>query len=210
MVFVQGGKYLRTIAMASPDDILKFWIEDTRPEQWYQASDALDGQIRELFLTDWEQARAGRRNNWLHCPKGSLAFVILTDQFSRNMFRGDARSFATDGIARAAAKMAIKREWDLKIAEPERQFLYMPLMHSENLVDQDRAIRLFMTRMPQTGGHNIPHACVHRNIVRRFGRFPYRNEAMGRETTAEEWQWMQSGGYRIELDAVNAQMAMAG
>ena len=132
---------------------------------------------------------------WLTYPSGTLAYIILTDQFPRNMHRNSGEAFATDGIARAAAKMAIDRNWDLRIDEPARQFFYLPLMHSECLADQERCVRLMMTRMPETGASNLVHARAHREVIRRFGRFPYRNEALARQTHGAEAAFLAAGGY---------------
>jgi uncharacterized protein (DUF924 family) len=111
------------------------------------------------------------------------------------MFRGQGKSFASDGLALAAAKKSIKCGWDTQIAEPARQFVYMPLMHSECLVDQDRCVRLILTRMPETGDRTIDHARAHREVIRQFGRFPYRNAALGRRSRAEELTYLAAGGY---------------
>ena len=181
--------------MANPEEILAFWLDEVGPEGWYEASPELDGKTRDRFLADWERARDGGMSLWLTYPSGTLAYIILTDQFPRNMHRGAGAAFATDGIARAAAKMAIDRNWDLRIDEPARQFFYLPLMHSECLADQERCVRLMMTRMPETGASNLVHARAHREVIRRFGRFPYRNEALARPTHASEAAFLAGGGY---------------
>tara|TARA_R110002049_G_scaffold10127_2_gene50262 strand:- start:55846 stop:56433 length:588 start_codon:yes stop_codon:yes gene_type:complete len=181
--------------MIGPEEILSFWLDEVGPKGWYEASDALDDKIRARFLESWEDARAGKFALWLTYPTGSLAYIILTDQFSRNMFRGDARSFATDRAALAAAKSAIDKGWDMRIDEPARQFFYMPLMHSENLCDQDRCVRLICERMPETRENNMLHARAHREVIRQFGRFPYRNEALSRSFTAPEMAYLAKGGY---------------
>jgi uncharacterized protein (DUF924 family) len=181
--------------MAHPEDILAFWLDEIGPKGWYDASAELDGRIRDRFLPDWKRAREGGMSLWLTYPSGTLAYIILTDQFPRNMFRGEADAFATDRIARAAAKMAIDRDWDLRIDEPARQFFYLPLMHSECLADQERCVRLLMTRMPRTGENNLVHARAHREVIRRFGRFPYRNDALARSTQGAEAAFLASGGY---------------
>ena len=110
-------------------------------------------------------------------------------------------------MARAAAKVAISRGWDLKIDEPARQFFYMPLVHSECLSDQDRAVRLIMTRMPETGQSNLLHAKAHREVVRKFGRFPNRNEALARETPAAEAAFLKEGGYGATVEALKSAVA---
>ena len=193
--------------MSGPEDVLAFWLDELSPQDWYRGSDALDAQIREKFLATWESAASGGLGLWLTYPGGILAYIIVTDQFSRNMFRGDGRSFKLDRVAVAAAKVAISRGWDMRIDPPARQFFYMPLMHSENLCDQDRCVRLMKERMPQGGGSNLLHARVHREIIRRLGRFPYRNEALGRETNAAEKAFMEDGGYKTILAQLEAKIA---
>jgi uncharacterized protein (DUF924 family) len=181
--------------MANPDDILAFWLDEVGPAGWYDSSPELDMKILERYLSEWTRAREGALSLWLTYPSGTLAYIILTDQFPRNMFRGAATAFATDDIARAAAKMAIDRGWDMRIDEPARQFFYLPLMHSECLSDQERCVRLMMTRMPETGAVNLVHARAHREVIRRFGRFPYRNEALSRQTQGAEAAFLAEGGY---------------
>ena len=181
--------------MANPEEILAFWLDEVGPKGWYESSPELDGRIRDRFLPDWIRAREGGMSLWLTYPSGTLAYIILTDQFPRNMHRNSGEAFATDSIARAAAKMAIDRNWDLRIDEPARQFFYLPLMHSECLADQERCVRLMMTRMPETGASNLVHARAHREVIRRFGRFPYRNEALARQTHGAEAAFLAAGGY---------------
>jgi uncharacterized protein (DUF924 family) len=181
--------------MANPDDILAFWLDEVGPAGWYDSSPELDATILERFLSEWTRAREGALSLWLTYPSGTLAYIILTDQFPRNMFRGAAAAFATDDISRAAAKMAIDRGWDMRIDEPARQFFYLPLMHSECLSDQERCVRLMKSRMPETGAVNLVHARAHREVIRRFGRFPYRNEALSRQTQGAEAAFLAEGGY---------------
>ena len=179
--------------MTRPEDVLGFWLDDVGEEKWYAPTEDLDAEIRERFLEAWELGREGSFGIWLTYPSGTLAYAILHDQFPRNMFRGEARAFATDAIALAAAKMAVGRDWDLRMDPPSRQFFYLPLMHSENLSDQDRCVRLFHTRMPEAE-ENLLHAKAHREVIRRFGRFPYRNEALSRETKPAEAAFLADGG----------------
>ncbi len=190
--------------MSEPDEILAFWLDEVGPRGWYDGDAALDAEIRERFLHDWERGRDGALSLWLTYPTGALAYIILLDQFPRNMFRGEARAFATDRAALAAAKCAVKKGWDMRIDEPARQFFYLPLMHSENLADQDRCVRLMLTRMPEHGAANLLHAKVHREVIRRFGRFPYRNAALARKTTAPEAAFVDEGGYRAILQQMSA------
>ena len=133
-------------------EVLAFWIDEVGPTGWYNSTEALDETIRSRFLGAWEQGAAGGLSDWLQNAEGALAYVILLDQFPRNMFRGAGQAFATDKKALCAAKCAITKGWDLKTGEPARQFFYLPLMHSECLSDQDRCIRLMKERMPETGG----------------------------------------------------------
>lgn len=185
--------------MSEPEAIIEFWIDEIGPKGWYEAVDSVDEEIRARFGSLWQEAAAGRCEFWLNGPRGALAYIILTDQFPRNMFRGDPRAFATDARARHAAEEAIAHGWDMRIPEPQRQFFYLPLMHSETLEDQDRCIALIESSMPETGKRNLPHARVHREIIRQFGRFPYRNAALGRDSTPQERAFLEGGGYRALL-----------
>ncbi|MEM8773647.1 MAG: DUF924 family protein [Pseudomonadota bacterium] len=193
--------------MAAPEDILEFWLDEVGPKGWYDQSEALDQEIRDKFGDAYKHACEGRYGLWLTYPNGTLAYIILMDQFPRNMFRETDRSFATDKHAVAAAKAAIDRRWDLRIDEPARQFFYLPLMHSENLCDQDRCVRLICERMPDYGAENMLHARAHREVIRKFGRFPYRNDALKRTTTQAEASFLEQGGYGAairELQKVDA------
>lgn len=179
----------------SAGEIVTFW-DEVGPEGWYGADPALDRAIRDRYLETWVNATRGAHRDWLSAPKGALGYLILTDQFPRNMFRGDdPRAFATDGLARTAAIIAVQREWDLKIPEPIRQFFYLPFMHAETTADQDRSVCLFLARMPETGRANLVHARAHREVIRRYGRFPYRNAALSRATTPAEAEFLATGGY---------------
>jgi uncharacterized protein (DUF924 family) len=186
-----------------PEDLLAYWLDDVGPKGWYGGGEDLDRAIRARFSSAWDQARDGAFGLWLTSPAGALAYVILTDQLPRNMFRGTAQAFATDPNARAAARVALGRDWDLAISLPARQFFYMPLEHAENLVDQDRAVELFAARMPEDAEMGL-HARAHRAVIRRFGRFPGRNAALGRADTPEEAAWLAEGGYAAEVNRLRA------
>lgn len=188
--------------MITADDVLAFWLDECKPSDWYQSNPAFDAKIKDRFEEAWHQSYEGALGLWLTYPSGTLAYIILTDQFPRNMFRDDAKAFATDKCALAASKMAIDRNWDMKIDEPARQFFYLPLMHSENLCDQDRAVRLIHTRMTDDGSNNEQHAQAHRQVIRDFGRFPYRNEVLGRKTTPSEQAFLDAGGYGAAIRAI--------
>lgn len=176
---------------STADRINRFWLDEVGEAGWYTRSDALDQQIRDEFMDTWTKA-ATLAPDWATTAEGALAALILTDQFPRNMFREDARAFATDALARDIADRAIAAGFDLLIPPPARQFFYLPFEHSENLLDQDRAVTLFAESLP---GENLRHAELHRDTIARFGRFPWRNSALGRSPTPAETQVMEAGGY---------------
>lgn len=186
----------------SPEDVVGFWLEDLTPEDWYRQDDALDARIRDEFLPTWEEA-AHLKPRWTATARGTLAFLILTDQMSRNMLRGEGRAFSTDAMARAAAKAGIAKGFDLQTEGPARQFFYLPLEHSEVMADQERAVRLIMLRMdaPET----LLHARAHREIIRRFGRFPFRNAALGRTSSPAERAFLEEGAYGAVLRELRAE-----
>ncbi|MFT6673975.1 MAG: hypothetical protein ACJAVM_000146 [Sulfitobacter sp.] len=195
--------------MVGPEEILEFWLDEVGSAGWYLADDALDAKIRDRFETTWQEACTGKFSLWLTYPSGALAYVILMDQFSRNMFRDTGKAFSSDRIALAAAKSAINKGWDLRIDEPARQFFYLPLMHSENLCDQDRCVRLMCERMPETREGNLVHARAHREVIRKFGRFPYRNAALSRAATQTETTYVENGGYGATLREIQGDMQAA-
>ncbi|AUH35101.1 DUF924 family protein [Paracoccus tegillarcae] len=177
--------------MVTSEEVNAFWLDEIGPKGWYEQSDAVDQTIRNRFMSAWERADV-LAAEWSVNAEGALAALILTDQFPRNIFRGDPRSFATDPLARRIADQAIEQGFDMDTPEPQRQFFYLPYEHSEELADQDRAVELFTERMP---GENLLHAKWHRDTIAHFGRFPWRNEALGREPTAAETKVMEAGGY---------------
>ncbi len=183
-----------------PEDILAFWIDEVGEAGWYAVDEALDARVRARFQGAWERARAGGLDGWREAARGRLALLILLDQFPRNMFRGDARSFATDARALAVAKQGLRLGHDREVEGPARQFFYLPLMHSETLADQQRSVRLCLLAFGRN--ENFRHARAHRAVIRRFGRFPYRNAALGRRTTPAEAAWMEGGGYEAALAEV--------
>lgn len=176
-------------------DILAFWRDEVGPAGWYRGDAALDQEITNRFGDLWEESLDGSFGLWLTDPAGCLAYVLLTDQFPRNMFRDSPKAFATDASAREVAYAAIEKDWDLELPEPERSFFYLPMMHSEDLKDQKRGLELIADRLPQTGAGTLEHAEVHCAVIREFGRFPYRNKALGRETTPEEQAFLDAGAY---------------
>jgi uncharacterized protein (DUF924 family) len=177
------------------EDVLQFWVDEIGPDRWYVDDAGLDGQIRDRFEAFWRRAGDGGCDHWLLTPRGALALVLLLDQFPRNMFRGTADAYRTDRRALCLCKQAIRRGHDKVTPEPERQFFYLPLMHSEILPDQERCVRLIKLGLPKTGDDNIEHARRHREVIRKFGRFPSRNRPLGRHDTEAERNYRASGGY---------------
>ena len=170
------------------DDVLGFWFED--PSRWWKKDPAFDAEVRAKFEALHDAIDRGAHESWLNTARGALAYVVVLDQFSRNMFRGTARMFASDERALAAARRALDRGDARALAESERTFLAMPFMHSEDLVDQDRSVAFFAAG-PED---NRKFADQHREIVRRFGRFPHRNAILGRTSTAEEIEFLRQPG----------------
>ena len=175
--------------------VLEFWLEEVGRDGWYRSSDEMDARIRQEFLDLWQDAHAGRLDCWITSADGALALLILLDQFPRNMFRGAAEAYRSDPRALAIAKRSIARRHDRRTPEPQRQFFYLPLMHSERLADQERCVRMLMLGMPETGSMNMEHAQKHREVIRKFGRFPSRNAALGRSDTEAERAYRAEGGY---------------
>jgi uncharacterized protein (DUF924 family) len=163
-------------------DVLKFWFGLTS-KQWWKADPELDHRIKQQFLKLWTEKRQLPVDSFLGDPLTTIAAVILFDQFPRNIFRGSAEQFATDHLALAIAKGAIDAGFDEELENGERKFLYMPFEHSEDLDDQNRGILLFS----QLGdGEQIKYAKLHRDIIKRFGRFPHRNAMLGRAPRLDE------------------------
>ena len=174
-----------------PAEILAFW-QSAGPDRWYVKDAAFDADIRDRFLPTWQAAAAGNLSSWETTDDGTLALLLVLDQFPRNMFRGDVRAFSTDPHARDVALRAIQRGVDARVAPDLRQFVYVPLMHSEDLADQERCCALFLA----TGEtDNLKYADEHADIIRRFGRFPHRNVVLGRASTAEELAYLEAGGF---------------
>lgn len=184
--------------MSDPMELLDFWLHEVGPEGWYAGGDEIDSTCRARFLDIWQAARDGALDHWIDGTVGTLAFIILTDQLPRNMFRGMAESFATDPHALMAARSALEKGWDMGAPEPDRQFFYMPFEHSENPADQALAVRLMQERLPSDPEMAL-HARAHQAVIARFGRFPGRNAALGRTDTPEEAVWIAEGGYAAEV-----------
>jgi uncharacterized protein (DUF924 family) len=179
------------VQAVTPADILAFW-RGAGPERWYTRDDTFDAEVRRRFFGLWQRAAAGELSSWETSDDGALALVIVLDQFPRNMFRGDARTYASDAEAREVAHRAVERGVDARIDGALREFLYLPFMHSEHLADQLRCIEL-----QRTAGHteSLKWAEHHADIIRRFGRFPHRNRLLGRATTPDEQAFLDEGGF---------------
>jgi uncharacterized protein (DUF924 family) len=180
------------VPAASPDPqaVLAFWRE-AGPSRWFRKDEAFDRDFRDRFLAAHQAAARGEFDAWAAMPDGALALCILLDQFPRNAFRGTPRMFATDAKARDIANLAIESGFDEAVDEDLRQFFYLPLMHSEDPGDQDRCVEL--TQGLATDSHRF--AVLHRDIIRRFGRFPHRNDVLGRESTPDEVRFLAEGGF---------------
>lgn len=174
-----------------PREIIDYWFNEPVCRHWFSATPELDQEIGDRFQVLWGQAAAGLLDHWMTSAEGCLALVILLDQLPLNMFRGRLDSFRTEAQARSVAGFAIKREFDQCLESGQRAFLYMPYMHSEDLQDQDRSVALYEQDGLQD---NLSFARHHREIVRRFGRFPHRNAILGRASTPAELEYLASEG----------------
>lgn len=172
-----------------PDSVLEFWFSEPARSHWFRSTAALDATIRERFHEVWERAAAGELDGWTATAEGALALVIVLDQLPLNMFRGRPESFATEAAARQIARAAIARGQDAIRTGEQRGFLYMPLMHSEALADQELAAQLYEAAGLE---NNLKWAHHHRDLIRRFGRFPHRNAILGRESTPAERAYLAS------------------
>lgn len=179
---------------AAPAEILHFWFVEAGKKKWFRGGPSFDAEIKARFLGHHAAAAAGLLEHWRANADGALALLILLDQFSRNLYRGDKRAFASDPYARLIAVDAIRRRFD-RVGDIERRpFYYLPFMHSERLEDQERSVALFKSTMP--GSSNYPHAVEHWEIIKRFGRFPHRNDVFARASTQAELVYLREGGFR--------------
>jgi uncharacterized protein (DUF924 family) len=175
----------------APSDVLAFW-RAAGPDRWYARDEAFDAEVRRRYLALWRRAAAGEFSAWEQSDDGALALVIVLDQFPRNMFRGEPTAYSSDAMACEVAGRAIDRGAGTRIAEDLREFLYLPLMHSEQLSDQLRCVDLFRA---EGRADNLKYAEDHAAIIARFGRFPHRNRILGRPMTADEQAFLDQGGF---------------
>jgi uncharacterized protein (DUF924 family) len=173
----------------TPSDVLDFWFAEGMDKRWFKSTPAFDTEIRNRFEALWQSASKGDLDAWLETAEGTLALVIVLDQLPLNMFRNQPASFATEAKAIAATKHALASGFDRTLPKARLAFLYMPLMHSENLADQDQAVALFEAAALED---NLRFARHHRDLVRRYGRFPHRNTILGRPSTDEEQAYLLS------------------
>ena len=186
-------------------EILAFWFGNPddgygqHRKVWFQKSAAFDEQIRRHFLIDHQKAAASELGSWRRQAQSCLALGLLLDQFPRHLFRQDARSYATDETALQIAKSAVERSLDQRLLLVERMFLYLPFEHSENLTDQHQAVALMETlaAADQSFARTLDYTYRHRNVIARFGRFPHRNNILGRISTPEELAFLDQPGSRF-------------
>ena len=178
----------------SPEEILAFWFDECTPEDWFTKNTDFDHRVRERFGETHQAAVQGDLDGWQATPLGALALVIVLDQFPRNMFRDSERSFASDAQGLAVSRAALARGFDSDPAynDRHRQFLYLPLMHSEDEVNQKECVRLAEERTEDALLQKF--ALQHLRVIERFGRFPHRNAVLGRESTPEEAEFLTEEG----------------
>jgi uncharacterized protein (DUF924 family) len=187
---------------SSAGEILNFWFgREDEPgygefrNVWFQKDEDFDREVQTRFREDHERAANGDLDEWRDEARSALALVILLDQFPRNIFRGDAQTHATDAKAQEVSEHAIERALDRELPAFQRMFLYMPFMHSESIEAQRRSVELFQRLRDEPGGPDVvSYAIGHRDIVERFGRFPHRNDILGRQTTPEEAEFLTQPG----------------
>jgi uncharacterized protein (DUF924 family) len=192
------------------EDVLAFWLGHLDElgiapadvsARWYKKDETFDREVRVRFEVTWHRVRAGEYDTWLSTARGRLAYVLVLDQLSRNMFRNSARAFEGDEQALEAAERGVELGHDLDLHGDERVFLYMPFMHSENLVVQARGVELFRAfrdaaegRLREHVNRSLRYAERHRDIIAEWGRFPHRNNVLGRESTAAESAFLEQPG----------------
>lgn len=172
-------------------DILDFWFTTHGPQDWFTKDEAFDQKIKTQFLEPYHLARVGKFHDWMSAPESLLALILLLDQFPRNMFRDNKAMYDADPLACYLSYLAIETGFDHKIDQDKRLFMYLPLMHSEALADQEKCVELCEKLGNQT---SLDYAIQHRDIVKKFGHFPHRNKILGRISTAEEEDFLTQPG----------------
>lgn len=172
-------------------EVLKFWFEDLKPEQWFKSDPELDRAISDKFGEVHRSAAQGELEEWRSTPRGRLAEILLLDQFSRQIYRNKPQAFAWDSMALVLSQEAIRQKAHQELSAPKRAFLYMPYMHSESKVIHREAMELFSEPGLE---YNFDFEVKHKKIIDRFGRYPHRNEILGRESTPEEIEFLKEEG----------------
>lgn len=175
--------------MSTSTEVIAFWRQ-AGPSKWFNGGKPFDDACRQQF-GDAHMAAARREfDGWMSTPDGALALLLLLDQIPRNIFRGNGHAFATDGLALQHAKQMVEMGLDQQVDSGLRAFVYLPFEHCEDMAMQDRSVELMAT----LGENSLGYAHAHRNVIKRFGRFPHRNVALGRTSTPEEQKWLDAGG----------------
>lgn len=175
----------------TPAEILKFWRE-AGPEKWFAKDEDFDAEIARRFGAVQREAAAGNLASWEDSAEGAYALLILLDQFPRNLYRGSAQAFASDHLAVEVAQRALAQGFDQRFPNPERRFFYLPFTHAEDLALQERCVTLSRASGDEDA---LKWAELHRDVIRDFGRFPHRNAVLGRETSPEEREFLEEGGF---------------
>ena len=173
----------------TPQEIIDFWYSTEISKHWFASTPRLDAEIRTRYEALWQAGAKGELDHWQDTPQGCLALVILLDQFPLNMYRNQAESFSTEAKSIAIARYALEKGFDQVLQPKHKAFLYMPFMHSEKLSDQDLSVRLFTEAGLKDNQRFAEH---HRGLIQRFGRFPHRNRILGRTSTSEELEYLNS------------------
>ncbi len=174
-------------------EVIKFWFEESAPAQWFQKDESFDTEIRERFFVTYEMAKKNLCSGWTSDADGVLALCLVLDQFPRNMFRDDAKAYATDAKILSIVKEALHKGFDQILPPEKRRFIYMPFMHSENIADQTRSVELF-EKMKDAEPLSYEYALKHLEVIKKFGRFPHRNKDLGRDSTTEELEYLSLPG----------------
>ncbi len=170
-------------------EVLNFWFEETKPQQWFQKSEAFDKHIKDRFETAYKMATEDLCTDWAKDAHGALALIIVLDQFPRNMFRDTPLAFATDHKALLIAKEAVHKGFDQILEPMKRRFIYLPFEHSENIEDQRQSVDFFKS-MKEEDPVGYDYAVKHMEVIEKFGRFPHRNKILGRRSTQEEIEFL--------------------
>jgi uncharacterized protein (DUF924 family) len=170
-------------------EVINFWFSEPVKSMWFSSTAEFDVQLKHQYESLWESACAREVDDWQMHAKGALALVIVLDQFPLNMYRGSPLGYSSEAQARDVSRLAIQQEFDKNLHGPERSFLYMPFMHSEDIEDQNLSVSLYESGQLES---NLRFARHHQEIIRRFGRFPHRNKVLGRESTKEEVRYLNS------------------